>query len=266
MVAGQSLQQLDDFARETGFDPRRDVREMLIGSNQKELVMGVRGAFPEHNFEGITKQTYKSYTLYTRGKGGFALIDSSTAVAGTLQAVKTALDRRSAGDRTRPDDLLARARQIPAENQIWSVANGIDNLLTAQVPETGNLGNAGRILRSLENTTVVADLRAGINGSLTGLCRTEPDAKNLADAARGLIGLGRLSVPEKEPELLRLWDGIKVDQQQRTVTLTVSVSEDLVEKLLDLFGTRARVRGLPVSLPTRSPAGPSSAQESRRPE
>jgi hypothetical protein len=267
LLASQSLRQLDDFARETGFDPRRDVREMLIGSNGKDVVLAARGTFRETNFEGLTKQTYKGYTLSVRGQGGVALIDGSTAVAGTLAAVEAVLDRHKSGDRTGPDDLLTRARQIPAQNQIWSVSNGFDNLLTMRVPETGNLANAGRILRSLENTTVVADFRAGVNGSLTGLCRTEQDAKNLGDAARGLIGLGRLSVPEKQPELLRLWDGIQVDQQQRTVTITVAVPEDLVEKLLDLFGTRTGSPRLPVKprRPSRSPASPSSDPESHRP-
>jgi hypothetical protein len=268
VLASQSLQRLDDFARETGFDPRRDVRELLIGSNGKDVVIAARGTFRETNFEGLTKQTYKGYTLYVRDQGGVALVDGSTAVAGTLPALHVVLDRYKSGDRTRPDDLLTRARQIPAQNQIWSVSNGFENLLTTRVPETGNLGNAGRILRSLENTTVVADFRTGVNGSLTGLCRSEQDAKNLGDAARGLIGLGRLSVPEKQPELLALWDGIKVDQQQRTVNITVAVREDLVEKLLDLFGTRSGASRLPVKppRPSRSPASLSSDPESRRPE
>ncbi len=254
LLASQLLQRLDDFVRETGFDPRRDVRELLIGSSGKDVIIAARGTFHESNFEGLTKQTYKGYALYVRGQGGVALIDGSTALAGTLPAVQAALDRHKSGDRTRPDDLLTRARLIPGQNQIWSVANGFDNLLTTRVPETGNLGNAGRILRSLENTTIAADLTAGVHGSLTGLCRTEQDAKNLGDAARGLIGLARLSVPEKQSELLRVWDGIKVDQQQRTVNITVAVPEDLLEKLLDLLGTHSGARGLPVRQPRPSPS------------
>lgn len=267
VAATQAFPQLDDFARETGFDPRRDVRELLVGSNGKDLIIAARGTFPERNFEGLTKQTYKGYTLYVRGQGGVALINGSTAVAGTLPAVEAALDRYKSGDRTRPDDLLARSRQIPADNQIWSVSNGFDSLVTTRIPETGNLGNAGRLLRALENTTAAVDLRTGINGSLTGVCRSEQDAKNLGDTARGMIGLGRLAVPEKEPELLRLWDGIKVDQQQRTVNITVAVPEDLAEKMVDLLGSRSGVRRLPVSLrvPSR-PAGLSSDSGSHRQE
>ena len=249
LVATRSIPLLDDLARETGFDPRRDVRELLIASDGKDLLVTARGTFKESAAAGLSKQSYRGVTLYTRDERGVAFLDASTAVAGTLPAVKAALDRHKSGDRSGPAALLSRARHIPAQNQIWSVSNGFENLLTAAIPETGNAANAGRILRSLENMTLAADLRTGINAYLTGTCRTDEDARNLGDTARGLIGLGRLSVPEKQPELLRLWDGIKVDQQQRSVTITVAVPEDLLEKLLDLLKLRPELRRLPVKAP-----------------
>ena len=45
MVAAQSLLQLDQFARETGFDPRRDVREILFVTTPQGAVMLARGTF-----------------------------------------------------------------------------------------------------------------------------------------------------------------------------------------------------------------------------
>src|SRR5438045_3824023 len=39
MLAQKRLEQLDEFARRTGFDPRRDVRELLIGSNGKDTIV-----------------------------------------------------------------------------------------------------------------------------------------------------------------------------------------------------------------------------------
>ncbi|HET9319974.1 MAG TPA: hypothetical protein VFO27_09365, partial [Bryobacteraceae bacterium] len=98
--------------------------------------------------------------------------------------------------------------------------------------------------------TAAADLRTGLNGYISGVCRSEPDAKNLGDAARGLVGLGRLSVPENKPEMLRLWDGIKVDQQQRTINITVAVPQDLVDKLVDMLRTEPRLQRLPITPPS----------------
>jgi hypothetical protein len=246
LVASQALARLDEWARETGFDPRRDVRELLIASSGKDALVAARGTFKPHAFEGMTKGSYKGYTLYTRDRAGVALVDASTAIAGNLPAVRAALDRRESGDRSGPAELLARARQIPPENQIWSVSNGFDSVLTRGIPESGNAANVGRILGALENTTVAANFRAGINGYLKGICRTEQDAKNLGDTARGLVGLGRLSVPENQPEMLRMWDGIKVDQQQRTIDITVAIPQELadklVDKLVDMLGAQPRAR------------------------
>ncbi len=249
LVAGRSLPQLDAFARESGFDPRRDVRELLMVSDGKDTLIAARGTFSQGGWAGLAKQSYKGVTLYTQGERGAAFVDSSTAIAGTLPAVKRALDRHQSGGRSGPEELLERARQISSQYQIWSVSNGFENFLTSAIPEAGNAANAGRILRSLENTTIAADLRTGVNAYLTGICPSDEEAKNLSDAARGLIGLARLSVPAKQPELLRLWDGIKVDQQQRTVNITVAVPEDLVEKMLDLLGVQRGFGRLPVTQP-----------------
>src|ERR1051326_277048 len=81
MLAGRHLERLDEFARQTGFDPRRDVRELLVASNGKDSLVAARGTFNVRAFEGMTRSTYKSYTLYTRDRGGVALIDNSTAIA-----------------------------------------------------------------------------------------------------------------------------------------------------------------------------------------
>ena len=265
LVAGRSLPQLDDFARETGFDPRRDVRELVVASDGKDVLVAARGTFRDGGFAGLERQTYKNFTLYTRDQRGVALINTSTAAAGTLPAVKAALDRYQSGG-SGPAELLTRARRIPAQNQVWSVANGFESLLTLGIPETGNAANFARVLRSFENTTFAADLRTGFNGYLTGTCRTDADAKNLGDTARGLIGLGRLSVPEKHRELLRLWDGIKVDQHERTVSITIAVPEDLLDKLMDLMGSQAGLRRLPIT--ERAIPRPALfwEQVSRRPE
>jgi len=246
MLARQQLTRLDNFARETGFDPRRDVRELLVASDGKDTIVAARGAFHIQPPEGATKTSYKGCSLYTRDEGSVAVVDDSTALAGSLTAVRGAIDRFKAGGRTGPSALLARAREIPSANQIWAVSNGAGGLVTG-LPERGNSSNVTRLLKGLENTTAAFDLRTGVYGNITGVCATEQDAKKLGDAARGLIGLGRLSVPSSQPEMLRLWDGLTVDQQQRNVKIMVSIPQDLVDKLIDMLGKLPGNRRQPLS-------------------
>ena len=53
-----------------------------------------------------------------------------------------------------------------------------------------------------------------------------------------MIGLGRLSVPENQPEMLRLFDGIKVEQKQQSVQVNVNIPADLVDRLLTLYSPK----------------------------
>src|SRR5712692_6781483 len=45
MLARKQLDRLDEFAHQTGFDPRRDVRELLIAANSKDIILAARGTF-----------------------------------------------------------------------------------------------------------------------------------------------------------------------------------------------------------------------------
>ena len=110
-------------------------------------------------------------------------------------------------------------------------------------------------MSSLDTMTAYADLRSGLNATVIGTCKSNEDAKSLGDAIRGLIGMGRLSVPENRPEMLRLYDGLKVDQQQGAIRITADVPQNLLDQLVDMTGTR------PIA--TR-PSGPSASGSRRR--
>jgi hypothetical protein len=60
---------------------------------------------------------------------------------------------------------------------------------------------------------------------------TSPDAsaaRQIHDALRGLIGIGRLSTPDNQRELLRFFDAIQVSQEDRTVRVRASIPLDLL--------------------------------------
>jgi hypothetical protein len=239
MLSQQRLSELDDFAKQTNFDPRKDVNEMLLASNGVESVLLARGNFKIQAPAGMKKSTYKGATLYGKTGGAYAILDATTAVAGVESAVRRAIDQKQSG-RPGPAPLLDRARALPGSGQLWFVSSGWGTLPERLGADAGNLSNMGRLLRTIENASGTADLRSGITATVIGQCRTDPDAKNVGDAARGMVGLGRLSVPENQPEMLRVFDGIKVEQKQRTVQVNVNISNDLIDKMLKMTETRPR--------------------------
>ena len=61
--------------------------------------------------------------------------------------------------------------------------------------------------------------------------------KSLGDALRGLVALGKMSVPQGQTDLLRLYDSVQVDQAQKSVKITTNIAPDLIDKLLQLTDT-----------------------------
>ena len=224
--------QSEALAAQTGFDPQRDVRELLIAHNGKDALLIARGSFQLKVPEQTPKTDYRGYVLYGNGPMAFTLMDQTTALAGSSGQVRAAIDQFRAGGR-RGGGLIARAQAIPGRNPIWAVA---DNRLAAFIPESGNASNLRRFIVPLEDLTLVADLGEGVHAALTGNFKTEEDAKNLGVAARGILGLGRLSLPENQPDLARLYDTVSLEQRQKTIKVEATVPGDLVDRFATLTG------------------------------
>jgi hypothetical protein len=242
LLAQQRIPQMDQFARDSGFDPRRDVRDLLLASNGRQTVLLARGSFNVKTPDKARKINYHGYTIMANGglglaQSGFCILDSTLAAAGPLPVLEAALDQYKSGNHNNAAALLARARSVAENYQFWVVAEGTSSLITQNMPGASNGPDFGRIFRSLQNALFEADLSNGLKGMAEGYCTTEQDAKNLSDAARGMVGMARLNTPEGQPDLLRVWDGFKVTQSDRKVTLTVDVAQDLVDQLLKLAQT-----------------------------
>ena len=121
------------------------------------------------------------------------------------------------------------------------------------IPKEGNLANLHNLLTALESWTAYADLRSGLKMDANAVYRTEQDAKQIHDALRGLLGLGRLSTPDNAPELLRLYDGVRISMEKSNVRASVEISADILEKSLEqlnrLSGSFGSNRGSPPQRP-----------------
>jgi hypothetical protein len=156
-------------------------------------------------------------------------------VAGRPSLLKTVLSGTKVDDEKKRA-ILHRVAALPQDRPVWAVAIG--GFSPMPLPDTGNLANLGRIFQSLRTVSMTVGLNDGLSLAASGLCGNEKDAKQLHDMLRGLIGFGRLSTPTDKPEMLRFFDGIKVDHAESTVKVNADVPLDLVEFFLSLTGKR----------------------------
>jgi hypothetical protein len=237
LMAQQKLPQMDKFAQETGFDPRTDVKELLLASaaRPESSIVVAHGAFHPTHLEQVQVEKFEGYNIYWKDKAGFVIIDANTAVAGPVDRVKMAITEYRGGGKTVPKDLLDRARAVGDDNQVWAVSQGGFNFLSTQMPQSGNGVNFAKIFQNLDHTLFEADLRNGFKALAKGDCKTAEDAKNLSDGARGLVGFGRLSVPDNHPELLKLWDAVQVSQNDREFLIRADIPQNLIDQLVAMF-------------------------------
>ncbi len=236
-IGALNLPNLTQFTEQTGLDPRKDISQLLSVSNGKTGVLLARGNFNQADIErrletgGAKRSSYNGRNLFGDDLRSVAFINGGTAVAGSTVAVKQVID----GHGGLPAVFADRVKTLPADSQIWAALAGSLPSLSVGVPENSNLGSALRLLRGIDSAVLGIDLRNGLDLSGNAICRSDQDAKRLHDALRGIIGLGRLSTPDNQPDLLKLYDAIKVEQQQSKVALTAQVPPDLTNRFIDLW-------------------------------
>jgi hypothetical protein len=239
-VAVQGFQGLDQFARETGFDPRRDVREILFVTEGNGAVLLARGNF--HVNPGVMKNSSRTrvgrYDVWSQGTDGFCILDSTLAAAGNIPAVIDAIKEWTSGAHTGAQRLLGYVSSVNPQFQLWGVSTGSGNFLVDHPPAANTGLDFTVIFRSLQDYWFQADFTSGARAEIHANTHTEKDATNIRDAARGLIGLGRLNTPDNQPELLKIWDGIAVDQQGRSLSIRADIPQTLVDKLVQILNPR----------------------------
>jgi hypothetical protein len=244
LLSRADLPQLNEFAKQTGLDPRKDLSQVISVSNGKTGLFMARGKFnaaqlePRLEAQGATRFTYKGYKLFGNERGAVFFVNPSTAIAGPTARVRQLIDEHDLPGHGVPAALREQIRQLPATDQIWAALSGGLRALDLSILEDSNLGNVLRVFQGIEAARLGIDLRNGIDLQAEALCRSERDAKRVRDAVKGVVGLGRLSTPDNRPELLRLYDGIQADQNGSRAEVTARIAPDLVDGFLNLWLTK----------------------------
>ena len=227
--------QFEEFSRNTGLDPRKDLWEILICSDGRRTVMMGRGKFaiadlePRLEREGAQRFRYKSYNFFGDEAKAGTFINVSTALVGSTDLLKEIVDRNN--NPSIPATLQPLIGAVPAGSQIFAVFDG----LPMRIPEMKdpNWSNLARVANSVNSGWFSLNLSRGLNLNLVANCRDAQMAEGLNGAARGLLGFARLSTPSDQKDLLKTIDSVDIKQDQSMVKVSANVPEDTVESLIN---------------------------------
>jgi hypothetical protein len=228
-------EQFDEFARNTGMDPRKDLWQLVICSDGKRNVMMGRGKFaiadlePRLEREGAERFRYKNHNFFGDDRNAGVFINVSTAVVGDTELLKEIVDRQN--NPSIPASLQPLIEQIPDGTQFFAVFDG----LPMKFPEMKdpNMANLTRVANSVQSGWMAVNLSRGLNASILANCKDVQMAEGLNGAARGLLGFARLSTKSDQPEVLKAIDAIDVKQDQQKVRVSANLSEEVFDSLVN---------------------------------
>lgn len=228
----------------SGFDPLRDVREILIATpavNRKARgLFFVRGSFDAARFAalarrpGVSLATYQGVSIFTKKQQepvSLACLDSSLVIGGDPESVRTAVARR--GGSGGPDPALAaKANELRRGQDIWVVARVSPSELAGDVPVPEFAGALqGDFVKSVRRFSGGLKFGPELLLSADLVTRTAEDAAGIAAALKMLLGLAT-SDRQNANSLAPLLEKLNLRADGDTVKIALAVPE---EQLAQLF-------------------------------
>ena len=215
MVLAQSeaaSEQIKALKRTIGFDPLKDLREVLIAStgeakDSRSLVL-LRGTFPKiealASAAGTPMQSYKGIPVLSMKQQAslmmLALLDPSTIAVGDQMSVQAAIDRQGVNAGL-DSKLVARVQEMSRQYDFWMVGKVPEGALPAASAPGQQFGGLmqGDIVKSVVEFGGGVKLGPELTIAGEAVTKTEKDATALADVLRLFIGMAQMSA-QKDPK------------------------------------------------------------------
>ncbi|MDP8982190.1 MAG: hypothetical protein M3O35_16555 [Acidobacteriota bacterium] len=237
---------------DSGFDPRRDFNEIVMASSWQQAsdwLVAARGVFnPAKIFStglvngGLRTSFQGVDILYTNDgkqpfaeRTGVAFFDSGSAVMGTMDAVKAAIQRRQSHAAAGSSTLFDKAREVSAKNHFWFVSQVPVSEFADAMPDP-NLGGAmkGNMLQAISQASGGVQFGATVKITGEAVTRSDKDAAALVDVARFLAGLVQTNRDKSKTAagISTLLDGMEASSAGNVMTLSVAIPEAQLEQMI----------------------------------
>jgi hypothetical protein len=245
---------LEQFTSETGFDPRHDVSEIVIGSNWKSNTPDNRWIVAAHGVFNIPKITstaqahggliapYQGINMVTHLSNSdaqvdtvIAFLDGSTALVGDVTSVKAAIDRKKRNTAV-DGSIVSKAQAVSSGKDFWFVTTVPLSNFSSSVPEP-NLSGAmqGNLLAAINQMSGGIRFGDTVSISAEAVTRSEKDAQALVDVVKFFAGLVQLN-RQKDPtagQVATLLDTLQTSTSGNITSISIAIPEAQLEQLLN---------------------------------
>lgn len=232
----------------TGFDPRRDLREVLMATmgqpGQQGLVLA-RGAFDSERIlaaataAGHTVEAYNGVSILTGKEGDMthaaAFLGDTIAIAGDLDSVKGAIDRRANNFSPIDPSLAAQVQQLSGSLDAWSVTTvPLAALSHEKVPDVNLNGMLNSdVLKSIQQASGGVKFGAIVQFSGEAVANSSQNATALADVIHFLGNMVTANAPAASAAAITsLVQSLNVQADGTTVKLALAIPEQQLENLV----------------------------------
>jgi len=241
-IQAQGAQHLQQVTALTGFDPTRDVHELLIASNgmpggHSGLILA-RGNFDADKIQsaalagGGSTITYNGQTVILDPKqaNAVAFLDASLAVAGDVASVKSAIDRHTTPAPISAD-LAALVSQWSTTEDAWGIAA---TPLSALKPPANTTNPQGAAIQNAFQSIQQAagGVKFGDPIVFTGQAQadTAANANAMASVLQFLVSMAQMQAQQKNPQLAAVLPSLSVTASANLVNLSLNVPESQAEQ------------------------------------
>ncbi len=266
-----SHMQLDDesfkkFIADTGFDPRRDVSEIVMGSNwsgdaEARWLVLARGVF---NSDSIARAVQANGGVVTSFQGvrllsslagpknqptsAIAFLNPSEAAMGDPDSVKAAIQRYQTGTAALANLGTAKLQDVMAKNDFWFITLVPISEFAGAMPDA-NLSQAmqGNLLQGITQVSGGIKFGANVRLSAEAVTRSEKDAGALVDVVRFIAGMIQMnkSQPNQEKSTIAsdvssLVDTMELKTAGNVMSMSLLIPEAQLEKILDNAKSEAK--------------------------
>jgi hypothetical protein len=241
----------EQFISATGFDPRRDIHEILMASTaepgKRTGLLLLRGNFDRQRVLSLLTAVGKTPQMYNGSEllaaepranaisQALAFLDDSTAAAGDLDSVKAAIDRHNLTATLDPA-LTAKIGAVSAVEDAWVVSMAPISSFAKSVPNKNVSGALqGDVIKAIQQSSggIKFGSTVEISGELT--TRTDQDASSLAAVVQFFMNMAQMNSPTgARPELGALLQNLTVNTNANAVNVSLKIPEAELETLIKL--------------------------------